>query len=98
MVVPPAPAADSNPDIQAPVVVRKVEPVVARSLRGRTAEATVEAIIGEDGKVRNVCVVSGDPEWGRTVARAVRKWEFKPGTLDGKPVAVTFTLTSKWSS
>ena len=98
MVQPPVPTAEGNPDIQAPVVIRRVEPVVGRSLRMRSAEATVEAIIGEDGKVRNVCVISGDPEWGRAVATALRKWEFKPGTMNGNPVAVRFTLTSKWNS
>jgi TonB family protein len=98
MVQPPVPRAEGNSDIQAPVVIRKVEPVAGRSLRGRSADATVEAIIGEDGKVRNVCVISGDPEWGRAVARAVRQWEFKPGTMNGKPVAVIFTLTTAWRS
>ena len=96
MVQPPVPKADSNPDIQAPVVIRRVEPVVGRSLRSRAALATVEAVIGEDGHVRNVCVTSGDQEWGRAVAAALRKWQFKPGTLDGKPVAVLFSLTSTW--
>jgi periplasmic protein TonB len=97
MVQPPVPKADSsNPDIQAPVVIRRVEPVVGRALRGRAAVATVEAVIGEDGQVRNVCVSSGDPEWGRAVATALRKWQFKPGTKDGKPVPVLFSLTSTW--
>lgn len=98
MVQPPVPAASDNPNIQAPVVIHRVEPVVGRGLRGRSAEATVEAIIGEDGVPRNICVTSGDPEWGRVVARALRQWQFRPGTMDGKPVAVMFSLTSKWSS
>ncbi len=98
MVQPPVPAASDNPAIQAPVVIQRVEPVVGRGLMGRSAEATVEAIIGEDGVPRNICVTSGDPEWGRVVVRALRQWQFRPGTMDGKPVAVMFSLTSRWSS
>jgi protein TonB len=98
MVQPPVPTVEGSPEIQAPVVIQKVEPIVKRSLRGRTALATVEAIVGEDGKARNVCVTSGDPEWGRAVAVALRKWRFKPATLNGKPIAVRFELTSTWRS
>jgi TonB family protein len=98
MVQPPVPTVEGSPDIQAPVVIQRVEPIVGRSLRGRTATATVEAIIGEDGTPRNICVTEGDPEWGRAVAAALRKWRFKPGTLQGKPVPILFSLTSSWRS
>ena len=91
------PTVEGNPEIEAPVTIRRVEPHVGRELRGRVATATVEAVIGQDGKPRNICVTAGDREWGRVVAEALRQWEFKPATLNGAPVAVKFTLTSRWS-
>jgi TonB family protein len=96
-VQPPVPEM-SDAGIEAPSVIRRVEPVIGANLRGRDAEATVEAIIGEDGTPRNVCVIAGDAEWGRAAAAALRKWQFKPGTRDGKPVPVRFTLTTSFTS
>jgi outer membrane biosynthesis protein TonB len=81
--------------IVAPKVIHRVEPN-ARSMAGRRATAIVEAVIGEDGVPRHICVATGDPEWGRIVADALRYWRFEPGTLNGKPVAVRFSLTSQW--
>jgi hypothetical protein len=82
----------------APKFVRRVDPRAPSSLFGRSAEATVEAIIGEDGQVRNVCIASGNQVWGNAIATALRRSTFTPGTLDGRPVAVQLSLTAKWSS
>lgn len=92
------PTTEANPEIVPPTATRRVEPQAPQSLLGRTALTTVEAIIGEDGRPRNICVTSGDPDWGRAVAAALRKWEFKPATLQGKPIAIRFTLTSSFRS
>lgn len=83
-------------DVVAPVVIRRVEPIVNQSVPNR-ATAVVEAVIGEDGVPRNVCVTEGDPTWGRFLAAAVRQWRFRPGTLDGKPVPVLFSVTSTYN-
>src|SRR4029078_4679730 len=83
--------------ITPPKTIRRVEPLAPASLVGRITVATVEAIIGEDGKPRHICVASGDPEWGNAVADALKQWLFEPATLQGKPVAVQFSLTSKLS-
>jgi len=82
-------------DVMAPEVITQVNPIADRSLVGKSVTATVEAIIGEDGKPRNICVTAGDHTWGRAVADALRKWTFKPATLRGQPVAVRFELTSR---
>ena len=91
-VQPPVVSPEENPDLQPVVVLERVAPRSAENLLGKS-RATVEAVIGEDGVARNICVVAGDPEWGRAVAAALRQWTFKPATLDGKPVPVKFTLT-----
>lgn len=78
-----------------PKAIHRVEPLAPASLVGRATVATVEAIIGEDGKPRHICFASGDPEWGNAVAAAFKQWLFEPATLQGKPVAVQFTLTTR---
>jgi periplasmic protein TonB len=54
----------------------------------------VEAIIDKHGNVDRVKVVKGLPAGLDDQAEAaVRKWKFKPGTLNGKPVDTIFNLT-----
>jgi hypothetical protein len=81
--------------ITPPKAIHRVEPLAPASLAGRGAFAIVEAIIGEDGKPRHICFASGDSDWGNAVAVAFKQWLFEPATLEGKPVAVQFTLTMR---
>ncbi|HEX6084569.1 MAG TPA: energy transducer TonB [Thermoanaerobaculia bacterium] len=97
-------AADAEPaalkvktgsGIVPPKVMHRVEPTMPASLSGQAAVATIQAIIGEDGMPRHICISAGNEEWGRQVAEALRYWRFQPATLDGKPVAVQFELTTR---
>ena len=81
--------------ITPPKAVHRVEPLTPASLAGREAVATLEAVIGEDGSPRHICFRDGDPDWGQSVAAALANWRFEPATLQGKPVAVLFTLTTR---
>jgi protein TonB len=83
-------------DVKAPVVIHRVEPAytdLARKAR-ITGIVIVEAIIDRDGNVDKVKVLKG-LSLGLTQAAedAVRKWKFKPGTMNGEPVDVIFNLT-----
>ncbi len=53
----------------------------------------IECVIGTDGRTRDHVVLKGLP-LGLTEAalEAVRSWRFDPGTLDGKPVDVIYSL------
>jgi len=54
----------------------------------------VEAIIDKNGNVDHVKVLKGLPMGLSDEAEAaVRKWKFRPGTLNGEPVDVIFNLT-----
>lgn len=54
----------------------------------------VEAIIDKEGNVTNVKILKGLPMGlDQAAADAVKKWKFKPATLNGKPVAVIYNLT-----
>lgn len=94
---PPVASAESNPEIKPPVVLSRVDPQAHSSLTGSNVDAVVEAIVGEDGIPRNICVVSGDPIWGSDVAEAMRKWKLQPAMLDGKPVAARFELKTRFN-
>ena len=89
-------------NIKAPRKLHDVKPVYPDSMRaaGREGVVPIEAIVGVDGNVTSVRVVSADvhPDFAIAAADAVRQWRFSPTLLNGKPVevviavSVTFTL------
>ena len=101
-----APATATRPQAPAPVRVggnirapRKladVHPVYPDSMRAAAREGVVsiDAIIGEDGSVTSVRVLSGDvhPDFAISAADAVRQWKFSPTLLNGRPVEVVMTV------
>jgi len=83
-------------DVLAPVVINKVEPQYTEIARKAHIQGIVilEAIIDRRGNVTDVRTLKPLP-MGLDVAAmdAVRKWKFKPGSLNGQPVPVIFNLT-----
>jgi protein TonB len=78
--------------------VTKVQPeypLIARQLNIR-GSVELEAVVAEDGTVEKVNIVSGNPVLTRSATQALKKWQFKPCTTDGKAVKalapVTFTF------
>lgn len=54
----------------------------------------VQAIIDKQGAVTNVKVLKGLPMGlSEQAVEAIKKWKFKPATLNGKPVDVYYNLT-----
>jgi protein TonB len=95
-VAPPAGPLRVGGDVKAPVVVDRVDPEYTEPARkARVAGVVVvEAIIDKNGRVQDVKVIKGLPMGlGASAEAAVRQWRFKPGTLNGKPVATIFNLT-----
>jgi protein TonB len=97
----PPPPPPSGPmrvggDVKAPIVTRRVEPgypEVARKARV-AGVVVVEAVIDRHGNVDQVKVLKGLPMGLSAEAEAaVRQWKFRPGTLNGQPVDVIFSLT-----
>jgi protein TonB len=99
--VAPPPAPPSGPlrvggDVKAPVVTDRADPKYTETARAAKVAGivVVEAVIGKDGRVQNVTVIKGLPMGlSEQAETAVRRWRFKPGTLNGQPVATIFTLT-----
>jgi|TARA_Y100000031_G_C7944646_1_gene258686 protein TonB len=53
----------------------------------------LEAVIGPDGRVRDVRVLRSAPLLDRAAIAAVRQWEYTPTLLNGVPVPVVMTVT-----
>jgi protein TonB len=75
------------------VLFRSPAPEYPAHARSAHIEGTVilRVIVAKDGNVKDVQVISGDPELRAAAVDAVRKWRFKPQTADGEPIeASTF--------
>lgn len=83
-------------DVKAPVVRKHVNPVYTNMAKERGIQGIViaEVVIDETGHVTSVQILKPLP-FGLDAAAvdAVRQWEFEPGTLAGKPVAVIYNVT-----
>jgi len=51
-------------------------------------ELQLKALIGADGSVKEVTVLSGNPKLAEAGVRAVRKWHYSPYQMHGSPVEV----------
>jgi protein TonB len=87
-------------NVQSAKLVRKVAPVYPPAARDRGIEGTVQltALIGLDGKIIYLRADAGPSELIPPSVEAVRLWEHKTTTLDGKPcyiqtrIDVNYTL------
>jgi protein TonB len=91
------PSADDTPGIndyvyveELPEAITKVSPDYPDIARQSGMEGTVmvKALVGKDGKIRDVVVVKSIPVLDDAAVRAVRQWVFKPALSNNKPVAV----------
>jgi len=89
---------DTEPKIIADSRVQPAYPESARSA-GVSGPVLLEAIIDEEGKVRDIKVVKspeGDTTLSRAAEEAVKQWRYEPATLDGQAVAVLAKITVKF--
>jgi len=52
----------------------------------------LQAVIGKDGSIQNLKVVSGHPMLAPAALEAVKQWRYKPYFLNGEPVEVDTTI------
>jgi TonB family protein len=80
-------------------VISRVDPVYPPEAKAAHVQGFVvlRAVVGKDGTVRNVTVVSGPPELVQSATDAVSQWRYKPYLLNGEPVEVeTRVNVSYW--
>jgi protein TonB len=89
---PPHPGGDIRP----PVLVSRIEPVYPDAARRARLEGIVvlDAIIAASGAIEEVRVVkSAGPLLDSAAAEALRRWHYRPATLNGRAVRVLLTVT-----
>ena len=88
-------------NIRVPRKQLHVRPEYPASMReaGREGVVPIEAVIGRDGAVHAVRVLSANihPDFAVAAVDAVRQWRFDPTLLNGVPVEVTMTVTVTFS-
>lgn len=91
----------SNPDsiavsakVMAGNLLSKVAPKYPDDAKRARIQGTVvlSAIIGKDGTVEQLAVVSGPNELQQSSLDAVRQWVYKPFLLNGEPIVVKTTV------
>jgi TonB family protein len=82
--------------VTAPVRIRTVSPDYPAAARAAQLEGDVllEALIGTDGKVKDVALLrSVHPLVDEAAKKAVRQYEYTPGRRNGAPESVAIRVT-----
>ncbi len=72
--------------------VEPVYPVLAKQTR-REGRVELRAIIGTDGYIHSLQVVTGDGLFVQSALQAVQQWHYKPTYLNGQPVEIDTYIT-----
>ena len=89
-------------NVQAANLIKKITPVYPPLAKSARVQGTVRftAIIGKDGTIQNLQMVSGHPLLVPAATEAVKQWVYRPTMLNGEAVEVitqidvNFTLSS----
>jgi protein TonB len=99
---PPPPAVKEAPKAVAPkritvggnvqqaMLISQPRPVYPPLAKQARIQGTVRftAIIGKDGTIQNLTLISGHPLLVQSATEAVKQWRYKPTLLNGEPVEV----------
>jgi TonB family protein len=88
-------------NIRIPRKLIDVKPVYPESMRetGQEGLVTLEAVIGTDGNVASVSVISAQvhPDFANAATDAVRQWRFSPTLLNGVAIEVSMRVSVVFS-
>jgi protein TonB len=77
------------------MVLHKIQPSYPPLARTARVQGSVilAAVIGKDGTIQNLHVISGHPLLTQAALDAVRQWRYRPYILNGEPVEVDTQVT-----
>jgi TonB family protein len=81
--------------VQQAMLLGQSKPVypTAAKLAGTEGAVIMEIVVGRDGRVLDIKVISGAPVLTAAALDAVRRWCYTPTKLNGQPVEVVATVT-----
>lgn len=103
-IVGSAPAASNQPKVEGPITIggrvqsaklqHSVDPIYPELAKAARIQGKVvlQALIGPDGGVQELSVISGHPMLQQAALQAVRQWIYQPTFLNGQPVSVSTTI------
>jgi len=73
-----------------PTLIHKIAPSYPMQARTEriSGKVVLSAMIGADGSVAEIAVVSGSPILAEAAKEAVRRWHYHPAMLNGSPIAI----------
>jgi len=82
-----------------PEAITRIPPTYPDIAREAGVDGTVlvQALVGKDGKVKDVKVTKSIPMLDASAVAAVKQWVFKPALSNNKPVAVWVAVPVKFS-
>ena len=88
-----------NPEVMEKQIVHKVPPVYPEDAKRARIQGKVllDAVIGKEGEVEQLKVISGPAPLQQSSLDAVRQWTYKPFLLNGEPVEVKTTITVNYT-
>jgi protein TonB len=96
LAAPTAPVRISiGENVQTANLVRRTQPQAPPAARnaGIAGQVQFAVIIGKDGTIQNLQLISGHPLLIDAAMRAIRTWVYKPTLLNGAPAEVSTTIT-----
>ncbi|MGB7600999.1 MAG: TonB family protein [Candidatus Sulfotelmatobacter sp.] len=77
------------------LAAQPAEPVYpdAAKVSGQRGSVVLQVLIGRDGAVQDAKFLQGSLVFARAAIDAVRQWQFKPYTMNGRAVSVQSTIT-----
>lgn len=88
--------AVSDPRVVPPKVVSRAAPRLNRLDAQGTV--TLDLLVNTKGEVEGICSEEGPDELVVAAVDAVKRWQFEPATLDGKPVPFRFHFTTRFNA
>lgn len=87
--------ASIPPEVASSYVLERIEPQYPDPAREQRIQGAVvlTALVGTDGVVQELKVVSGDPQLVSAAAEAVKQWRFRPYRPAGKPTEFETRVT-----
>lgn len=77
------------------MLIHRVEPTYPSLAKATHREGRVEmrAVIGTDGTIQSLQIISGDPLFLISAREAVQQWRYRPTVLNGKSVEIDTFIT-----